>query len=114
VAQKPELRLLVRSDFALKARPPGTEFLDAETGRQKSPLKCANARRDQNPGSELPEIPAETPNLASYQKCAVRTWDPMIKSRLLSLFLLMVFTNQAQFAANEVNALRPKCKPKGG
>ena len=22
-----------------------------------------------------------------------RTWDPMIKSRLLSLFLLMVFTN---------------------
>jgi hypothetical protein len=30
---------------------PGTEFLDAETGRPKSPLKCANARRDQNPGS---------------------------------------------------------------
>jgi hypothetical protein len=61
----------VRSNFALKPRLPGTEFLDAETGRQKSPLKCANARRDQNPGIEWPEIPAETPYLASYRKRAV-------------------------------------------
>jgi hypothetical protein len=30
--------------------PPGTEFLDAETGRPKSPLRRLNARRDQNPG----------------------------------------------------------------
>jgi hypothetical protein len=45
--------------------------LDAETGRQKSPLKCANARRDQNPGSEWPEIPAETPYLAAHQNRAV-------------------------------------------
>jgi hypothetical protein len=51
--------------------PPGTEFLDAETGRQKSPLKRANAHRDQNPRGEWPEIPAETPYLASYQKSAV-------------------------------------------
>src|SRR5450755_895715 len=35
----------------------GTEFLDAETKRQKSPLKCANACRDQSPGSKWPEIP---------------------------------------------------------
>jgi hypothetical protein len=51
----------VRSNFALKARPPGTEFLDAETGRPKSAQKCASAHGDQNPGSEWPEIPAETP-----------------------------------------------------
>jgi hypothetical protein len=61
----------VRSKFALKPRLPGTEFLDAETGRQKSPLKCANARRDQNPGSEWPEIRAETPYSESYRKRAV-------------------------------------------
>jgi hypothetical protein len=61
----------VQSNFALKPRLPGTEFLDAETGRQKSPLKCANAYRDQNPGSEWPEIPAETSYLASYRKRAV-------------------------------------------
>ena len=51
--------------------PPGTEFLDAETGRQKSPPKCVNARKDQNPGCEWPEIPAERPYLASYRKRAV-------------------------------------------
>jgi len=39
-AQNVELRLQVRSDFALKAQPRGTEFLDAETGRQKSSPKC--------------------------------------------------------------------------
>ena len=49
----------------------GTEFLDAETKRQKSLLKCANAYRDQNPGTDWPEIPAETPYLASYRKRAV-------------------------------------------
>ena len=49
----------------------GTEFLDAETKRQKSLFKRANATRDQNPGTEWPEIPAETPYLASYRKHAV-------------------------------------------
>src|SRR5882762_340323 len=43
----------------------GTEFLDAETGRQKSSRKRANACRDQSPGSKWPEIPAEAPYLAS-------------------------------------------------
>ena len=61
----------VRSNFALKTRSPGTEFLDAETGRQKSQPKNVNAGRDQNPGSEWPEIPAETSYLASYRKRAV-------------------------------------------
>jgi hypothetical protein len=51
--------------------PPGTEFLDAETGRQKQSAKRANARRDQNPGNERSEIPAETPYLAWYRKRAV-------------------------------------------
>src|SRR6266849_3574599 len=50
-----------------QSRLPGTEFLDAETKRQKSPLKCANAYRDQNPGSEWPENPVETPYLAPYR-----------------------------------------------
>src|SRR5258707_9339899 len=54
-----------------RARSPGTEFLDAETGRQKPPPKCADAHRDQNPGIEWPGIPAETPYLASYRKRGV-------------------------------------------
>src|SRR6266404_5423338 len=52
-------------------RPPGTEILDAETKRQKSSFKRANARRDQNPGTEWPEIPAETRYSASSRKRAV-------------------------------------------
>src|SRR5450631_2236337 len=42
-----------------QTRPPGTEFLDAETRRQNWSFKRANARRDQNPRIEWPEIPAE-------------------------------------------------------
>src|SRR5258708_34240670 len=41
----------VRSNFALKARLPGTEFWDAETGRQKSSRKSVNPCRDQSPAS---------------------------------------------------------------
>jgi hypothetical protein len=52
-------------------RTPGTEFLDAETGRQKWSFKRSNARRDQKPSIEWPEIPAETPYLASSQKRSV-------------------------------------------
>src|SRR5258707_11949575 len=54
-----------------RARPPGTEFLDAETRRQKESLKRANARRDQKPATEWPKIPAETHYLASSRKRAV-------------------------------------------
>src|SRR5882724_2122067 len=43
----------VRSNFALKARLPGTEFFDAETGRQKSSRKRANACSDQSLGSKV-------------------------------------------------------------
>jgi hypothetical protein len=45
--------------------------LDAETKRQKSSFKSANARRDRNPGNEWPEIPAETLSSARYRKPAV-------------------------------------------
>jgi hypothetical protein len=64
---KPGIRL------GLPARPrsPGTEFLDAETGRQKPPPKRANASRDENPGSKWPKNPAETPYLASHRKHTV-------------------------------------------
>jgi len=50
---------------------PGTEFLDAETKRQKSLFKRANAPRDQTPGTEWPEIPTETRYSASCRKRAV-------------------------------------------
>src|SRR5258706_12692779 len=61
----------VRSNFALKARLPGTEFWDAETGRQKSSGKSVNPCRDQSPGSKRPEIPAEAPYLASTREAVV-------------------------------------------
>ena len=61
----------VRSNFALIARLPGTEFFDAETRRQKSSRKRANACRDQSLGSKWPEIPAEAPYLASTREGVV-------------------------------------------
>src|SRR5258706_7129355 len=61
----------VRSNFALKARLPGTEFWDAETGRKKSSRKSVNPCRDQSPGSKRPEIPAEVPYLASTRERVV-------------------------------------------
>jgi hypothetical protein len=51
--------------------PPGTEFSDAETGRQKSLLKRAAVRRDKSAGIEWPKVPAETPYLAPWRKHAV-------------------------------------------
>ena len=70
-AQKPDLRAHVQSNFGARGWPPGTEFLDAETARQKSLPKCAHVHRDQNPGIDWPKIPAETRYLASYRKRAV-------------------------------------------
>ena len=62
---------VLASQYVLEFKPRGTEFLDAETKRQKWPFKRDNARRDQKPGIEWPEIPAETPYLASYWKRTV-------------------------------------------
>jgi hypothetical protein len=70
-AQNIRITGAVRSNFALKIRSPGTEFLDAETGRQKSQPKSVNVGRDQNPGRERPEIRAERPYLESSRKWAV-------------------------------------------
>jgi len=50
-------------DFALDHGRRERNFLNAETKRQKSPFKPANVGRDQNPGNEWPEIPAETQNI---------------------------------------------------
>jgi hypothetical protein len=59
------------ADFAPKAWQPGTDFLDAETVRQKSALNYVSVRRDQSPASEWPEIRAETPYSAAYRKRTV-------------------------------------------
>src|SRR5258708_19008357 len=57
--------------FRARARPPGTEFLDAETGRQKSPPKWVSAHRDKITGNKGSEIPADTRYLASGRKRSV-------------------------------------------
>ena len=100
----------VRHNFALKARLPGTEFLDAETGCQKSSRKSVNACRDQNPGIESPEMPAETPYLTSCRKravcgdwmvvCAVR-YEPVSDcNSLISAVLQGIFREIRAFAQN--------------
>ena len=71
VAQKPNSSGSGAVRLRAEPQPPGTEFLDAETKRQKSAFKRANARRDQNPRIESPEIPAGTPYLASCRRPAV-------------------------------------------
>src|SRR5260370_42712452 len=45
---------------AVPLGPPGTELLDAESGRKKSPPETANAHRDQEPRMRPAKIPAET------------------------------------------------------
>ena len=67
----PELLWRNARNTALDHRHRETDFLDAETKRQKPSFKRANARRDQNPGNEWPKIPAETPYLALYRKPVV-------------------------------------------
>src|SRR5258705_12993088 len=71
VAQKPNSSGSGAVRLRAEPQPPGTEFLDAETKHQKSAFKRANARRDQNPRIESPEIPAGTPYLASCRRPAV-------------------------------------------
>ena len=43
----------------LEIQLPGTEFLDAETGGQKSALETANVHRDRKSGDDTGEILAE-------------------------------------------------------
>src|SRR5258708_24903308 len=57
--------------FRARARPRVTEFLDAETGRQKSPPKWVSGHRDKITGNKGSEIPAETRYLASGRKRSV-------------------------------------------
>jgi hypothetical protein len=61
----------MHSDFEPEPGRPGTEYSDAETGRQNSPVKRLSSCRDKNPGNGWPEIPPETPYLASSRNGAV-------------------------------------------
>src|SRR5258705_10047282 len=70
-AQKSELRVAVRSNFVAPSPAAGNGIFGCRDRAPKSPLKCANVGRDQNPRSEWPEIPAETPYSESYRKRAV-------------------------------------------
>jgi hypothetical protein len=58
----------MRSDFALNHGCRERNFMTRRQGAKNRPQKCANARRDENPGIERAKIPAETPYLASYRK----------------------------------------------
>src|SRR5882762_8194659 len=78
----------------------GTEFLDAETGRQKSSRKRANACRDQSPGSKWPEIPAEAPYLASTgERVVCGDWMVVCAVRYEPVSLLLA-KNRAIFEKN--------------
>src|SRR5258705_13575534 len=70
-AQKSELRVAVRSNFVAPSPAAGNGIFGCRDRAPKSRLKCANVGRDQNPRSEWPEIPAETPYWESYRKRAV-------------------------------------------
>jgi hypothetical protein len=52
---------------------PGTEFLDAETGGQKSARNTANVHRDGKSGDDTSEIRAERASSEAPAKCAV--WE---------------------------------------
>ena len=54
------LNVLLSFACGLKTQPPGTEFWDPETGRQKSPLGRLETCRDRNPKNERLQIPAES------------------------------------------------------
>src|SRR5467141_5245098 len=78
MAEGPELRRPKSRNYGcgavqLRAQSPpaGNGIFGCRDRAPKSPLKCANVGRDQNPRSEWPEIPAETPYSESYRKRAV-------------------------------------------
>jgi hypothetical protein len=60
-----------RSNFALNPGRPGTEFFDAETGRQKSPPSAQTPPETKIQEVGGPEILAETLYLTSRRKRAV-------------------------------------------
>ena len=83
----------VRSNFALKARLLGTEFLDAETRRQKSSPKGKTPAETKS-GKQVAGNPRRSALFGvdwgkgglrrlDGGRTRARTWDPMIKSQLL-------------------------------
>src|SRR5258705_13586420 len=106
-AQKSELRVAVRSNFVAPSPAAGNGIFGCRDRAPKSPLKCANVGRDQNPRSEWPEIPAETPYWESYRKRAVcEDWmvvcavmcEPV--SGLISALLQGIFSNCCLLSEN--------------
>src|SRR5258707_3633562 len=71
--RRPKSRNYGCSAVQLRAQSPaaGNGIFGCRDRAPKSPLKCGNVGRDQNPRSEWPEIPAETPYSESYRKRAV-------------------------------------------
>jgi hypothetical protein len=58
--ESPQSKPRLSQDPGLKIQPPGTEFWDPETGRQKSQLRRLETCRDHNPRNVKPQIPAES------------------------------------------------------
>jgi hypothetical protein len=92
--EKPRSGPQLSQDAGLKTKPPGTEFRGPETGRQKSPFGCLETCRDQSPGSETPQIPAESARMRAFLetrglrrlrggRIRAQTWDPLFKSQRL-------------------------------
>src|SRR5258708_37790491 len=73
ITGRPKSRNYGCSAVQLRAQSPaaGNGIFGCRDRAPKSPLKCGNVGRDQNPRSEWPEIPAETPYSESYRKRAV-------------------------------------------
>jgi hypothetical protein len=66
-------------------QPPGTEFLDAETKRQKSSFKRANACRDKIRKLNGRKSRQKRPiwrRTGNVRFARARTWDPLIKTKL--------------------------------
>src|SRR5205823_5526750 len=100
-----------RTDHSpLEIRAPGTEFLDAETGGQKSTQETANVWGDRKTGTTPANTPAETAYLESVWKpvvrsdwmvvCAVR-YEPVSDCNSLIMAVLQgIFREIRAFAQN--------------
>src|SRR6266481_9539993 len=70
---KPRLR-------ALKAKPPGTEFLDAETGRQNSRQNArtpGETKIREMSGRKSPQKRPIWRRIGNVRRTRARTWDPL-------------------------------------
>ena len=92
--------------------PPGTGFLDAETGPSISPPETTYARRDQRDLDPLAQIPAQTAYLSSMGKYPVRgDWVRGITNEQYQLFTLR-YGNFRPFEAKKPFSALPSPKTK--